>query len=144
MSTPVDLPLPQALSNLLESGFWPATEADSLSQNLKSLVRRDIIKAFAPDEDFISFYRPPFRSVSWCRKHGEQFWDWPMSAAPELDAERTLLIGDFGLGSYAPIALDFRPDRDNPCVIQLQWSQNGNHWIEIAATFDEFAEMILE
>ncbi len=143
MPNPEHLPLPQALSNLIESGFWPTTEADSLAQNLKSLVPRDRIKAFAPEEDSIYFYQPPFATVSLCKKHGEQFWDWPMSAAHEIDADKTILIGDFGLGSDAPIALDYRRNTNSPSVIRLKWSQEGNNWVEVAATFEDFIKLIL-
>ena len=74
-----------------------------------------------------------------------------MAAAHELDAGLTLLIGDFGLGSDAPIALDYRKDICNPSVIRLRHVQDGDNWgkmistwVEIAPTFDAFVGMIFE
>lgn len=82
---------------------------------------------------------------------GEVFWTWPMSAAHELDLDTAVLLGDFGLGSDAPIVLDCRePDR-RP-VLRLQWVDTGprspeehgasNHWIGLAAGFDEFVRVL--
>ena len=68
-----------------------------------------------------------------------------MWATHEIDPALTLIIGDFGLGSDAPIALDYRKDLNNPSVICLQWNLNAdNHWGEIAPNFAEFAQMLLD
>jgi hypothetical protein len=118
------------------------TEEAERAQNSYSIIPAEVIRSLAPEEQSIYFYRPPFRSVSSCQAHGEKFWDVPTTATHELDPEKTLLIGDFGLGSDAPIALDYRRDINRPSVIRLKWSQGGNHWVEMAATFEEFAKRI--
>jgi len=47
-------------------------------------------------------------------------------------------IGDFGLGSDAPLMLDYWRSPESPCVLRLQWSQDGNQWIKVSDSFDEF------
>jgi hypothetical protein len=66
-------------------------------------------------------------------------------AAPEgIDFDLALDIGDFGLGSDAPILLDYRVDAENPRVIRLRWSPGGedNRWVVMASTFDSFVEAL--
>lgn len=147
--TPHDLPLPQALLDLIESGFWPLTLQASNAQNLKSLVSLDKIKAFAPEEQDICFYRPPFGTeAQFLANHN--FAHLAMWCTKEIDPALTLIIGDFGLGSDAPIALDYRANFDDPLVIRLKWGEpytrtfENNHWVEIAPSFAEFAKMILD
>ena len=75
-----------------------------------------------------------------------------MSAAHEIDPDLTLLIGDFGLGSDAPFALDYSQNFDSPRLIRLQWGKPtkdgsnhtifNNHWVEMAPDFESFCEMI--
>ena len=73
-----------------------------------------------------------------------------MMAIHEIEPSLTLIIGDFGLGSEAPIALDYRKNIDNPSVIRLHWGRpvtrryENNHWIEIAPSFAEFAQMLFD
>ncbi len=62
----------------------------------------------------------------------------------EIDPDNTIIIGDFGLGSDAPIALDYRKDKNNPAVIRLCWTKESNHWVEIAPNFAEFSKYITE
>lgn len=143
-ATPHGLPLPQALTDLINNGFWPTTEQASLAQNLKCLVSPDKIRAFAPEEEWICFYRPPFGTEEQYMKNNPS-WDSPMWATHEIEPSLTLIIGDFGLGSDAPIALDYREDRNNPSVIRLQWNlAEANHWVEVALSFAEFAKMIID
>ncbi len=70
----------------------------------------------------------------------DSFWSDPNSAFMEIDPDSTILIGDFGLGSDAPIALDYRKDKNTPAVIRLLWAKDGNHWVEIAPNFAAFAK----
>ena len=143
-ATPPDLPLPQALIDLIESGFWPLTDQQSNAQHSRCLIALDKIRAFAPDEKYVFFYRPPFSTEEAYMKNNPSLGA-PMWANHEIDPALTLIIGDFGLGSDAPIALDYRKDRANPSVIRLQWnSGEANHWREIAPSFAQFAKMILD
>ena len=144
-----DLPLPQALIDLIESGFWPQTEQESLAQNLRCLIALEKIRAFAPEEEWIFFYRPPFSTEEKWMKHNPSLGD-PMWATHEINPALTLIVGDFGLGSDAPIALDYRKDFENPRVIRLKWAQGpkwapeNNHWVEIAPSFADFVKMLFD
>lgn len=69
-----------------------------------------------------------------------------MAAVHEIDPELALVIGDFGLGSDVPIILDYRSDKTNPCVMNLEWKIVpdkspfcDNHWMKLSDTFADFA-----
>jgi hypothetical protein len=53
-------------------------------------------------------------------------------------------IGDFGLGSDAPILLDYCESPEPPCVIRLRLSPHGreNHWVVIAPDLETFVREI--
>jgi hypothetical protein len=64
-STSVDnLPLPNRLLRLLDSGRWPRSYEEALKQNLKSLVPKERNQLFAPEESTIFLYTPPFYTVA--------------------------------------------------------------------------------
>ena len=64
-----------------------------------------------------------------------------MSAPSEIDFDLCLDIGDFGIGSNAPILLDFRENPENPRLIRLRWEGGGgeidNHWVVMAPDFED-------
>jgi len=157
------LQLPKRLIALIDSGLWPRNEAEANRQNLKSLVPKERIRLFAPEEEWIYLVWPPFHTVAEKlrdaerRRDGKE-WFWSTFAAPEgILPDLSVFIGDFGLGSEAPILLDYQEDRSNPAVIRLKvnplfgetmptdrkkvlgWS---NAWLRCADTFDAFADML--
>lgn len=137
------LTIPKALTALLESGFWPRNSAEANRQNLHCLVAKASVQLFAPEEDQIYFNPPPFYTVrQMAMTGGQRFWFDPRTAIQEIKPDLTLIIGDFGLGSDAPLALDYSRMANDPRVIRLRWAQEGNHWVEVAATFDQFAAML--
>ena len=97
MEAKFDLPL--RLSALLQSGRWPADRATAQKQNLRSLVSADRIRQVAPEEAMIYLEPPPFHTLaaesSWA---AAEFWR-EHGALDEVNPERALVIGDFGLGS---------------------------------------------
>jgi hypothetical protein len=133
------LTIPKALTALIESGFWPRNHDEARRQNLQCLLGKSSIHRFAPEEDRIFFLPPPFYTVKQVMAAEQHFWSDPRTVAHEIEPELTLLIGDFGLGSDAPLALDYRLSATEPRVIRLRWAQDGNHWVEVAPTFDQFA-----
>jgi hypothetical protein len=139
------LPLPARLLVLIEKGLWPQSEAESLRQNLHSLVPTERIQLFAPEESSIYLAKPPFYTVARARIGGQVRF-WSTFAAPEgISPELSVVIGDFGMGSDSPILLDYRQDRSNPAVIRLKWQKSpglSNVWVRCADTFDEFADML--
>jgi hypothetical protein len=137
------LQIPKELTALIESGFWPRDHDQARSQNLRSLVPESSVRQFAPEEHKLFLLPPPFYIVrQFLKGPEEKFWADPRTALHEIDPDLTLLIGDFGLGSDAPIALDYRQRIDQPSVIRLRWAKDGNHWIEIAPTFAAFASFL--
>ena len=139
-----DLLIPQSLTDLIESDFWPLTPQATGAQNLKPLIPLPKIQSFAPEEHSIYFYPPPFRTMKQASARSS-VWLLSMSAMDEIDENLTLVLGDFGPGSDTLFALDYRKSLDNPSVIRLQWNlEASNHWVEIAPSFAEFAKMILD
>jgi hypothetical protein len=142
MYTP--LQVPRELMALIESGFWPRNHDEARNQNLRCLLSESSIRAFAPEEYRIFFLPPPFYTVSQVLPGEQHFWSDPSTATHEIDPDLTLLIGDFGLGSDAPLALDYRWSKTEPRVIRLRWAKDGNHWVEVAATFAHFTSYMRE
>jgi hypothetical protein len=142
-----DLPLPKRLLRLLDSGRWPRTDEEASNQNLKSLVPKERIQLFAPEESTIFLYTPPFYTVAadiaGRQKRGHPtFWS-TYAALDGISPELSLVIGDFGLGSDAPILLDYRQGGSNTPVIRLQWRRpEANVWVRCADSFDGFADML--
>jgi hypothetical protein len=134
----------EALVRLIESGVWPRTELEANRQNLSPLASRERISALAPEESELFLLPPPFGTVARYRAHGEEFWDLELAAPSGLEFSLTIPIADFGLGSDAPIVLDYREDRKNPRVLRLRYGAThaDNRWVLMAPTFDAFVEAI--
>jgi hypothetical protein len=141
------LPIPTLLIEMIAARRWPANEDDERAQNLKYLAPPDRVRLIAPEESVIYLYSPPFYTVrersNTCER---EFWKSPMAAAKEIDYDLALDIGDFGLGSDAPILLDYRANACEPRVIRLQWPRDGttnpNHWVEAAPSFLAFVNAL--
>ncbi|AGA28281.1 hypothetical protein Sinac_4062 [Singulisphaera acidiphila DSM 18658] len=87
----------------------------------------------------IFLFAPPFHTVRE-RASSNPYWMDPLAAPSEIDFDLALDIGDFGLGSDAPILLDYREDPEMPRVIRLRWPPDGcaNHWVMMAPDFEMF------
>lgn len=143
-----NLPLPSRLARLLDSGHWPRTHTEALRQNLKSLVPKERIQLFAPEEGTIFLCSPPFHTVAvdiagrQNRFGVDRFWS-TYAALESISPELSLIIGDFGPGSDSPIVLDYRQSSSTPSVLRLQWRKpEPNAWVHCAESFDEFADML--
>jgi hypothetical protein len=132
--------IPQLLLTALKDGRWPRTAAEGVRQNLRPLVPVERIRRLAPDESSIYLYAPPFQTVA---EHlagkGREFYA-RFGALDQLVPEAAVEIGDFGLGSDAPILLDYRTDAAAPRVIRLLWPGSGspNRWVEMSPDFANF------
>ncbi len=135
------LNIPKALTALIESGFWPRNSAEADRQNLRCLVPEASVRLFATEEERIYFYPPPFRTVRQDQAKNS-FWSDPRSATHEIKPDLTVIIGDFGIGSDAVLLLDYSQTATDPRIIRLKWAEEGNHWVEVTATFDQFAKML--
>jgi hypothetical protein len=137
--------LPRLLGQLIEGGRWPGTIEAAGRQNFHPLVDSDRIRGMAPEESTIYLNPPPFRTIRDRVKDKESpFWRHPMSAPSEIDFDLSVMIGDFGDGSDAPILLDYRVNLEEPQVIRLRWRlpQNDNHWVVMAPDFETFVHSL--
>ncbi len=147
----MELPLPIELAHMIRTGFWPSTPEAANAQNLKQTIPKERIIRFAPEEEQLFLYPPPFYTVEQQMKgeKGNVFWNHPMAAVHEIEPALALDIGDFGIGSDAALILDYRHDRLNPSVLRLRWSTDrqkppfsDNHWVEVASNFATFANYL--
>ena len=101
------------------------------------------MRSLAAEESLIYLLPPPFLIVR-ARSKNNPFWNSPMADPGGIDFDLALVIGDFGLGSDAPILLDYRENAASPQVIRLRWPGDGspNQWIVMAPNFLSFVEAI--
>lgn len=133
------LRVPLLLDELLVSGRWPRDEKEANAQNIKALASQERVMALAPEEQWLILLPPPFYTIRQ-KSVGNRFWTWDMAAPHGIDFDLALDIGDFGLGSDAPILLDYRENKATPRVIRLRWSPDGktNEWVIMAPDFASF------
>lgn len=115
------------------------------AQQSRPLVPAERVRLFAEDESLICLAPPPFSTIAQERDAGGSGDFWPrFGALDQIEPEKALSIGDFGLGSDSPIVLDYARDAMNPPVLRLRWrSRDGaNEWVQGARDFDEFATML--
>jgi hypothetical protein len=114
-------------------------------QQLRPIISTDRVRRFAAEETLICLQHPPFPTIAKVRAAGGagDFWD-RFGALDQIDPERALIIGDFGLGSDSPIVLDYARNSSNPPVLRLRWGSqgHGNEWVTGASDFDEFARIL--
>lgn len=135
------LAVPQLLKDLLVCGRWPR----NTEEMSRFRVAPERIAKLAPEETFLCLLPPPFQTVRE-RSKTNPFWTWPMADPGGIDFDLALDIGDFGLGSDAPILLDYRDDPMNPRVLRLWWSPVGkgdnNKWVVMAPDFGTFVNVL--
>ncbi len=139
---PNDLPIPSRLMALLDAGQWPRDWHEVNSQNLRTRFTPDQVRRISPEETEICLQSPPFRTVAEYAAAGGSGDFWPkFGALEQIVPEKVLIIGDFGLASDAPIALDYSHGT-NPAVIRLHWNYPKTEWVKCAESFDEFAHVL--
>lgn len=105
------------------------------------MVIAEVVDAVAPGEQAIFLQSPPFETLASEIAANPEFWQ-AHGALSEIEPDLTLVIGDFGAGSDAAIVLDYRGSRDAPSVKRLAWSEDGNHWVELASSFELFVKAL--
>ena len=115
-----------------------------MRQNLYPLIPEDRVRAFASDESTIHFLPPPFFTVSALLSSNERYWTSEMACPSGISFEHSVVIGDFGLGSDAPIVLDYRTDPTRPGVIRLCFGETfaESRWVTAALDFDAMCEIL--
>ena len=138
------LPIPDELLDLLAGGHWPCNGHQAQRQFLNSMVPAEVVRRIAEDETQLYLLSPPFRTVKARYEGGEHFWKWEMAVPDGIAFESSVVIADFGIGSDAPILLDYRFGPAQPRVLRLKYSRGGksNAWILTAETFREFADKL--
>ena len=141
--------IPARLGRLLAAGRWPRDGAEETAQNRRPLVPIEHVHRFAPEERDIYLLAPPFKSVGRCLRSGEHFWEWDQAAPAEISFNHAVVIADFGIGSDAPVVLDYRLDPRQPCVLRLRYEYvpgppptTVTHWVGVARGFDAFADLL--
>lgn len=132
--------IPALLQAMIADGRWPHTADEASKQNLCSRVSEDRNRRLRS----IYLYAPPFHTVAWITAgSGRDFYS-RFGALHELVPEASIEIGDFGMGSDAPILLDYQADPVDPRVICLEWADRGdsNYWGVLARNFAGFVEML--
>jgi hypothetical protein len=65
-----------------------------MRQNLRSLVPKERIQLFAPDEERMYLLNPPFHTVAELMAHNK-FWS-RFAAIEDISPELSINVGDFG------------------------------------------------
>jgi hypothetical protein len=145
--TATDFAIPPLLEELLSSGRWPNDPRIGISQNLRPLAPPERVRRFAPEEEFIYLNSPPFRTIADEMRLAslvvvDEFWK-RLAALDQIVPEKALILGDFGMGSDAPIILDYARDASDPPVLRLRYAAGGDTaWVRGARNFEEFATML--
>jgi hypothetical protein len=136
--------IPDALLAALDAGRWPRTRDEALKQNLRSFVPEERIRRLAPEESRLYLYPPPFATVAWSLAGSSRDFYIRFGAVEQLVPEAAVEIADFGLGSDAPLVLDYRAGPTDPRVLRLVWPGDGqpNRWVVMAPDFPTFAEAL--
>jgi hypothetical protein len=135
------LELPATLNALIARGAWPLTETEANRQNLMTgPIPRAVVERHVPGESSLYLFWPPFSTIAQvCARNERGFWS-KFGALEQIDPERALLIGDFGLGSDTAIVLDYRRP-NSPPLLRLTWTATATRtrWVPFFDTFAAFA-----
>ena len=114
------------------------------SQELDPIIPLERVHQFASDESRICLQTPPFPTIAqeWDAGGASDFWE-RFGALDQIEPDKSLIIGDFGIGSDSPIILEFGRNASNPPVLRLRWKdEQQTDWIQGARDFDEFAALL--
>ena len=145
--------LPTKLMSLVEDGLWgklpekrdyletiysgPVNSLKTLELyglNLMKLETEGLIEHCAPSYEYSDSFKIFLGELDEEYEPGD------------IEFSRAIVIGDLGIGSDAPIALDYRQDKNNPSVVILHWFRSEDkiktRWLRIADSFDEFWQAV--
>jgi len=116
------------------------------AQQFRPIVPAERVREFASNESRICLQPPPFPTVAEEIAAGGagDFWE-RFGSLDQIVPQLALIIGDFGIGSDAPIVLDYSKNMLNPPVLRLCWSESKppqTEWVEGARNFDEFVAIL--
>ena len=145
---PEHLVCPPGLIDLLRRDIWPQTYSDADARGFPLNAKG---RAIAPEETDVYLVPPPFRTAEQRLLGGERVWADRLFDPAGIDRRLAVVIGDFGVGSDAPIVLDHRHDPENPRVLRLRWSaaarpgggwQADNRWVLFAQSIPQWLRLL--
>lgn len=147
------LPHPDELMRLMEAKLWPSSHEQAIQQNLSRRISASDVARMISGESQIFLHPNPRTTLADDYRASEQklegagFFNAYREMLKQIDPDRALFIADFGPGSDAPIALDFRENQDDPPVIALQWNDHPgtnekSRWVQLAPSFSEFVKQL--
>jgi hypothetical protein len=138
--------IPALLEALIASGRWPKNAEEAHRQNLQPLIAAERVRRLAPDEQGnIYLASPPFGVIG---RTGDvkDFFNLPSSDPGGIDRDLAIIIADFGIGSDAPIVLDYRESPTNPRVLRLRYNDDSpplvGKWVELTPDFATFVDAL--
>ena len=143
------LPHPEELKRLMKARLWPRTHEEAIQQNGPRRIPVERVHKLISEEDEIFLYPDPQMTLAYDHERsretlgGSDYFKAYDKTLEQIDPDRALFVGDFGHGSCAPIALDYRANVEDPAVIGLRWREawrvnDDNRWIQLSPTFNEF------
>ena len=146
-------PHPKLLTELMREDLWPNSHEQAIQQNLKKRISPDIVKSMVDSESEIFLYPNPKQTLaeehkaSKKRQGNHEFLLAYEKTLDQISPELALFVADFGAGSDAPIALDYRSSKVDPSVIGLKWdddliNSSDNAWVTLSPSFSEFVEKL--
>ena len=137
-----NLQIPPEIELLMKKGIWPDSYEKGLKQNSLPIFPIENLKHIIPEEETIYFRRPPFQTVRQeLESDTSNYWS-EFGAVSELNPDLSVIIGDFGIGSDAPLILKYESQKSTPSVWKLVWAKKGNYWREVSPSFEEFMEAL--
>lgn len=128
--------LPKELRKLIDCKQWPLNSDQLNSQS--EVFPKEVVQKLFPEEEELFFKTIPFLTVAQLLNSREKsYWESPVAKVDQIEPEKTLIIGDFGLGSDTTLALDYR--YEEPKVIKLVYNEK---WITVAENFRKLSEKL--
>jgi hypothetical protein len=134
------MPLPADLIALIKAGRWKRpTDRSRLDRLFPSEpgVRLELV--------LYSFDSMQRENKHWVNQTDPMFLGAPDDdrSPGDIDPKLSVLVGDLGLGSDQPVALDYRVSRGEPQVLTLDYTKGRQtRWVEIAPNIRTFAELM--
>lgn len=140
-----ELPLPESLTHLINSGLWRHPGHDVLRRVVPFILDPLCV---LKNLDHMLFESGPLMGHD--KLEDEVFSEYrgssiEMRELPWIDVEKTIFIMcNERIGDDVGIALDYRHDRANPRVVGGDWHSgvNGIRYRQIAESFTDFATML--
>ncbi|OZG69944.1 hypothetical protein BTA51_28605 [Hahella sp. CCB-MM4] len=135
--------LPPKLLRLISNSWWPMENSDIIEQDVSPHVSKNLVKALMPEEEKVCFYPYPFLTFQKYIDDGYEFCSLSTENGGNIIPSKVLVIGDFGIGSDALLAVDYSDENSEPRIIKQMWVETDcvsepAHWRVVSDTVEEF------